>query len=35
MVKTLQPTGPKIDAGGKNGKADKCAKMVIGKMEKR
>ena len=25
----LKQTGPKIDSNGKNGKADKCDKMII------
>ena len=29
MVKMLKQSGPKIDPGSKNGKADKCDKMVI------
>ena len=29
MVKLLKQAGPKIDPNGKNGKADKCGKMVI------
>ena len=29
MAKMLKQSGPEIDWGGKNGKADNCDKMVI------